>query len=110
MRHKRVRKTVTGTTERPRLAVCRTLSHVYAQIIDDTKGSTLTSASSLEGEVRTQKEGKTKTDVAKAVGALLAERAKKSGVKAVVFDRGGHKFHGRIKALAEAAHEGGLVF
>jgi len=110
MRHQRVRQKIAGTTERPRLAVFRTLNHVYAQIIDDTKGSTLTSASSLEGEVRTEKDGKSKTELAKVVGALLAERAKKTGVKAVVFDRGGHKFHGRIKALAEAAHEGGLVF
>ena len=110
IRHLRVRRRVTGTPQRPRLAVFRTLNHVYAQIIDDTEGNTLVAASSLEGRVREQRDGKPKAEVSKLVGALLAQRAKQKRITAVVFDRGGYKYHGRVKALAEGAHEGGLVF
>ena len=110
IRHLRVRRRVTGTPQRPRLAVFRTLNHVYAQIIDDTEGNTLVAASSLEGRVREQRDGKPKAEVSKLVGALLAQRAEQKRITAVVFDRGGYKYHGRVKALAEGAHEGGLVF
>ena len=110
IRHLRVRRRVKGTPQRPRLAVFRTLNHVYAQIIDDTEGNTLVAASSLEGRVREQRDGKPKAEVSKLVGALLAQRAKQKRITAVVFDRGGYKYHGRVKALAEGAHEGGLVF
>ncbi len=108
-RHRRVRKKVTGTSERPRLAVFRSLRHVYAQIIDDTQGVTLVSASSLDKEVASEKGG-AKSDVSKTVGSLLAERAKSGGIKSVVFDRGGNRYHGRVKALADAVREGGLKF
>jgi len=110
IRHLRVRRRVKGTPQRPRLAVFRTLNHVYAQIIDDTEGNTLVAASSLESRVREQRNGKPKAEVSKLVGALLAQRAKQKRITAVVFDRGGYKYHGRVKALAEGAHEGGLVF
>lgn len=110
MRHVRVRRTVVGTTERPRLAVFRSLKHVYAQVIDDSQGLTLVSASSLDPAVRDQRDGKQKAEVSKVVGSLIAERAKESGIKSVVFDRGGYKYHGRVQALADAAREGGLVF
>ena len=110
VRHKRVRKRVIGTAERPRMSVFRSLNHVYAQIIDDTQGTTLAAASSLEGEVRSQRNGKPKIETSKLVGALVAERAKEKGVSTVVFDRGGHKYQGRVKALAEAAKERGLAF
>jgi large subunit ribosomal protein L18 len=105
--HKRIRRKVAGSTERPRLAVFRSVKHIYAQVIDDTVGHTLAAASSNE------KSGiKSGGNVAgaKAVGKLLAERAKEKGVKSVVFDRGGYLYHGRVKALAEAAREGGLKF
>jgi len=105
--HKRIRQKVAGSTERPRLAVFRSVKHIYAQVIDDTVGHTLAAASSNE------KSGiKSGGNVAgaKAVGKLLAERAQEKGVKSVVFDRGGYLYHGRVKALAEAAREGGLKF
>jgi large subunit ribosomal protein L18 len=105
--HKRIRQKVAGSTERPRLAVFRSVKHIYAQVIDDTMGHTLAAASSNE------KSGiKSGGNVAgaKAVGKLLAERAQEKGVKSVVFDRGGYLYHGRVKALAEAAREGGLKF
>ncbi len=105
-RHVRLRKKLAGTAERPRLAVYRSLKHIYAQIIDDTKGHTLASASS-------QDEGHTgggNAEGAKAVGARLAEQAKAAGIEAVVFDRGGFAYHGRVQALAESAREGGLSF
>lgn len=108
-RHTRVRKTVEGSTERPRLAVFRSLAHIYAQVIDDTAGKTLAAASSLEPGIRAEKKGK-KSDVSKQVGALIAQRAKEKGVTKVVFDRGGYQYHGRVRALAEAAREGGLSF
>lgn len=107
-RHLRVRKKVEGGAERPRLAVFRSLSHIYAQVIDDETGRALVSASSLEKGLREEKGAK--TEKAKKVGALLAQRALVAGVKKVVFDRGGFIYHGRVKALAEAAREGGLQF
>ncbi|MBM3945837.1 MAG: 50S ribosomal protein L18 [SAR202 cluster bacterium] len=109
-RHLRVRRKVEGVPERPRLAVFRSLDHIYAQVIDDRAGRTLVQASDLDAEVRGQAKGKKKTDVAKLVGALTARRAKERGLEAVVFDRGGFKYHGRVKALADAAREGGLRF
>ena len=107
-RHRRVRRKVSGTGERPRLAVFRSLRHIYAQVIDDTRGATLASASSLEAEVRDQLDGKAKSEVSRLVGALVARRATETGIKQVVVDRGGFKYHGRVKALADAAREGGL--
>lgn len=109
-RHKRVRRHVIGTAERPRLNVFRSLNHIYAQVIDDGKGHTLVSASTVDPEVQKQLKGLTKTDQARVVGKALAERALGQGVKQVVFDRGGYKYHGRVKALADAAREGGLEF
>ena len=109
-RHRRVRVGVVGTPERPRLNVFRSLRHIYAQVVDDSVGKTLVAVSTLDPEVRTQIEGLHKTDQAKLVGKMLAERAQKVGIKAVVFDRGGYKFHGRVKALADASREGGLDF
>ena len=104
----RQRKRITGTSERPRLSIFRSVGHIYAQVIDDLKGETLASASSMEKEMR-EKTG-ANIDAAKAVGKLLAERAVKNGVKEVVFDRGSYLYHGRIKALADAARESGLSF
>ena len=106
-RHKRVRGKVSGTPERPRLNVFRSETNIYAQIIDDTKGITLVSASSLEKDFECDG---TKTDAAKKVGMLVAERAKAKGIEVVVFDRGGYVYHGRVAALAEGAREGGLKF
>ena len=110
MRHARVRRKIVGTPERPRLSVYRSLNHVYAQVIDDSQGATLASASSLESAVKTQQNGGSKVDVAGLVGGLISERAKEKGIGTVVFDRGGYKYHGRVKALADAARKGGLVF
>ena len=110
MRHARVRRKLIGTADRPRLSVFRALNHVYAQIIDDGEGSTLASASSVESEVRQRKDGLSKTEVSRVVGRLLADRAKKRGVTTVVFDRGGYKYHGRVKALADVLREEGIVF
>lgn len=110
LRHDRVRRKLSGTPERPRLAVFRSLNHVYVQVIDDTKGVTLAAASSLDKQVSEQKDGKRKAEVSRLVGALVAERAKSKGVTQVVFDRGGYRYQGRVKALADAAREGGLVF
>ncbi len=109
-RHRRVRARITGTAQRPRLNVFRSLSHIYAQVIDDEVGHTLASASTLDPEVRAQLDGKRKTEAAKIVGKIVAERAKKAGINSVVFDRGGYKYHGRVAALAEGAREGGLEF
>jgi large subunit ribosomal protein L18 len=104
--HKRIRSRVSGTAERPRLAVFRSVKHIYAQVIDDTKGHTVVAAGSSE------KDSKNGGNVAgaKEIGKLVAERAKDKGIKAVVFDRGGYQYHGRVKALAEAAREAGLEF
>ena len=109
-RHRRVRKTVVGHSERPRLNVFRSLRHIYAQIIDDDLGCTLVSASTVDCDLREAVDGMEKTEAAQAVGRLLAERAKAKGVTQVVFDRGGYQYHGRVKALADAAREGGLEF
>jgi large subunit ribosomal protein L18 len=97
-----------GTPERPRLAVYRSLSHIYAQVIDDTAGITLAAASDLEADLK--KASGSKSEVAKQVGALVAQRATNAGIRQVVFDRGGFQYHGRIKALADAARETGLSF
>lgn len=109
-RHLRVRKLVSGTSSRPRLNVFRSLQHIYAQIIDDTIGHTLVSASTVDKEIRAMCEGLKKSEEAKIVGRILAERALAHGVTQVVFDRGGYLYHGRVKALAEAAREAGLQF
>jgi large subunit ribosomal protein L18 len=109
-RHLRVRKKVLGTSERPRLNVFRSLSHIYAQVIDDTNGVTLVSASSLDKSVKGMSGESSKVELAKLVGKLVAERALEAGVTQVVFDRGGYKYHGRVKALAEASREIGLKF
>ena len=107
-RHFRVRKNIRGSAERPRLVVTRSTRHITAQIVDDLKGHTIVSASTLDASLRGT-EGD-KSTLAGKVGALLAERAKAAGVAAVVFDRGGYRFHGRVKALADAAREAGLEF
>ena len=109
-RHLRLRRKVSGSPQRPRLVVFRSLNHIYAQIIDDGAGHTLVSASDLEAELRTARDGKKKTEVATLVGQELARKAKEKRISAVVFDRGGFKYHGRVKALADAAREGGLKF
>jgi large subunit ribosomal protein L18 len=109
-RHIRVRRHVAGTAERPRVSVFRSLSEIYAQVIDDTSGKTLVAASSVDKELR-EKIGKLKkSEQAKEVGKALALRAKSKGIQQVVFDRGGYRYHGRVKALAEAAREAGLKF
>ena len=109
-RHIRVRKRVSGTGAKPRLCVYRSLSHIYAQVIDDVSGATLCSASTVDGELKKTLDGKKKSEQAKLVGLAVAERAKAKGVTQVVFDRGGYQYHGRIKALADGAREGGLEF
>ncbi|HHT28211.1 MAG TPA: 50S ribosomal protein L18 [Firmicutes bacterium] len=109
-RHLRVRKRVTGTTEQPRLAVFRSLHHIYAQIIDDTKGETLVAVGSVEPAVRAQLKSTKNIEAAKVIGKLIGERAREKGIKQVVFDRGGHLYHGRVAALADAAREAGLDF
>ena len=107
-RHIRVRKKVAGTTTRPRLVVNRSSRHMVAQVVDDTAGVTLASASTMDASLRTA--GGDKTEKARKVGELVAERAKAAGVSAVVFDRGGNRYHGRIAALADGARESGLEF
>lgn len=107
-RHARVRKTVTGTPQRPRLNVFRSTRYIYAQVIDDVDGKTIAAASDLEKELAATVAGKPKSERATVVGKALAERAKARGVSDVVFDRGGYKYHGRVKALADAAREAGL--
>ena len=109
-RHLRVRKQLEGTSERPRLNVYRSLNHIYAQIIDDSRGSTLLSVSSVDPSLRKSLAGKTRTEQSAVVGKTLAERATEAGISQVVFDRGGYKYHGRVKKLAEASREGGLEF
>jgi large subunit ribosomal protein L18 len=110
IRQTRVRKNVSGTTERPRLNVFRSLAEIYAQVIDDESGKTLVSASSIDAELRPKMDGLKKTEQAALVGKSIAERAKAKGVTKVVFDRGGFRYSGRIKALADGAREGGLEF
>lgn len=109
-RHTRVRAKVRGTADRPRLNVYRSLENIFAQVIDDDKGHTIVSASTIDTEVAPQVVGKTKTDAAKIVGQVLAERAVKAGVNQVVFDRGGFQYRGRVAALADGAREAGLKF
>jgi large subunit ribosomal protein L18 len=109
-RHVRVRKNMQGTAQRPRLSVFRSLSEIYAQVIDDHIGKTIVSASTIDEELRSKMKGLKKSEQAKLVGKAVAERAMGKGVKAVVFDRGGFKYSGRVKALADGAREGGLEF
>ncbi|MBZ5527234.1 MAG: 50S ribosomal protein L18 [Acidobacteriia bacterium] len=108
--HERVRMKVEGTPERPRLCVYRSLGHIYAQVIDDRSGKTLVSASSLDKETKKSIKGGGNIASAKVVGKAIAERSKAAGIAKVVFDRGGYKYHGRVKALADAAREAGLQF
>ncbi len=108
--HERVRQRVEGSTERPRLCVYRSLGHIYAQLIDDRTGKTLVSASSVDKETKKNMKGGGNIAAAKVIGKAVAERAKAAGVVKVVFDRGGYKYHGRVKALADAAREAGLQF
>jgi large subunit ribosomal protein L18 len=105
--HKRIRRKLSGTTERPRLAVFRSVAHIYAQVIDDVAGTTLVSASSVDKGAKTDGGN---VAAAKTIGTLVAERAKEKGIKSVVFDRGGYQYHGRVKALADAARAAGLEF
>jgi large subunit ribosomal protein L18 len=109
-RHIRVRKTVAGSSAQPRLNVFRSLAEIYAQVIDDQAGHTLVAASTIDAELRSQMQGLKKTEQAHLVGKLLAERAKAKGIARVVFDRGGYRYIGRVKALADGAREGGLEF
>jgi large subunit ribosomal protein L18 len=109
-RHARVRKHVIGSPERPRLSVFRSITEIYAQVVDDQSGHTLVAASSVDGELRTKMKGLNKTEQAKLVGQAVADRAKSKGIKSVIFDRGGFRYVGRIKALAEGARENGLQF
>jgi large subunit ribosomal protein L18 len=109
-RHVRVRKNLAGTTQRPRLNVFRSVSEIYAQVIDDSTGHTLVSASSVDKELREKVKGLKKAEQAKLVGQTVAERAKSKGIASVVFDRGGYRYFGRVKALADGAREGGLQF
>ncbi len=108
--HERVRTRVEGTPERPRLCVYRSLGHIYAQVVDDRSGTTLVSASSIDKEMKKQLKGGGNIAAAKVVGKVIAERAKAAKIAKVVFDRGGYKYHGRVKALADAAREAGLQF
>lgn len=109
-RHTRVRKKISGTAETPRMSVFRSLNHIYVQVIDDVKGVTLCSASTMEKDVKAQIADLSKTDAAKVVGKTVAEKAKKLGVKEVVFDRGGYIYTGRVQAVADGAREAGLNF
>ena len=110
-RHQRVRSKVTGTAERPRLNVSRSLQHIYAQLIDDTTGHTVAHASTVDADLRESLKNRGgNIDAAKAVGKLIAERGKEKGISAVVFDRGGYMYHGRVQALADSARESGLQF
>ena len=109
-RHRRVRKNISGTAETPRMNVYRSLNHIYVQIIDDTKGVTLASASTMEKAVKEKIADMTKTEAAKVVGLTAGERAKEKGIETVVFDRGGYLYTGRVKAVADGAREAGLNF
>jgi len=109
-RHERVREKVAGTSDKPRLSVFRSLNHIYAQVINDTTGETIVSASTLDADIKSETGGKKKSEESKLVGALVAKRALNQKVTAVVFDRGGFRYQGRIKALADAAREAGLKF
>lgn len=109
-RKKRIRKKITGTPDKPRLSVFRSSKHIYAQIVDDTEGQTITAASTLDADIKSNTEAKGKVGEAQLVGKLLAERALEKGVKQVVFDRNGFLYHGRIKAISDGAREAGLGF
>ena len=109
-RHRRVRAKVTGTPERPRLNVSRSLQHIYAQLIDDTTGHTVAACVDVDGCLRSSLKSGGNIEAAKAVGKLIAERGKEKGISAVVFDRGGYMYHGRVQALADSAREAGLQF
>lgn len=109
-RHDRVRQRVVGTSDRPRLCIYRSLKHIYAQVIDDSNGYTLVAASTLEPAIKSQLNGGSKVDSASVAGKQLAQKAIEHGIRTVVFDRGGYKYHGRVKAFAEAAREAGLEF
>ncbi|HLE17960.1 MAG TPA: 50S ribosomal protein L18 [Syntrophales bacterium] len=109
-RHRRVRKNISGTAQRPRLSVFRSNKHIYAQLIDDTTGKTLTTTSSLDQEYRQQNKKGSNSQAAATIGAALAKRAVSLNIKEVVFDRNGYLYHGRIKALADAARQAGLIF
>jgi len=109
-RHARARAKAEGTTSRPRLCVFRSLNHIYAQVVDDSRGHTLTSASTLDPEIKSEAASKTKTGKAELVGSLIAKQALSEGINQVIFDRGGYKYHGRVKVLAEAARKGGVKF
>ena len=108
--HQRIRRKVKGDTERPRLAIYRSLNHIYAQVIDDVAGHTLVSASTVDSTIAADIEGKTKREQANAVGKAVAQKAKDAGISEVVFDRGGYLYHGRVKALADGARKAGLKF
>ena len=110
LRHRRLRRDLSGTSERPRLAVFRSLKHIYAQVVDDESGRTLVAASTLEKSIKEALKSTGDQEAAKAMGKQIAEKALAKGITAVVFDRGGHIYHGRVKALAEAAREAGLKF
>ena len=109
-RHVRIRAKVKGTDSRPRLCVFRSLNNIYAQVIDDAKGSTLVTASSLDKDIKPQLDGKKKAEISQLVGAAIAKRAIEKGISQVAFDRGGYRYHGRVKALGEAARKEGLKF
>jgi large subunit ribosomal protein L18 len=109
-RHRRIRMKIAGTAERPRLNVFRSLDHIYVQVINDEAGQTLVSASTIDKQLRSDMAGKSKKEQATLVGKALAERAKEAGIEQVIFDRGGFLYHGRVKALADGAREGGLNF
>ena len=109
-RHLRVRARLSGSPDRPRLNVFRSSAHMYAQLVDDTQGHTIAAASTLDDDVAGRAKGSTKTERARAVGIVIAERAKAAGIESVVFDRGGFKYHGRVKAVADGARESGLKF
>jgi len=109
-RHARGRAKISGTADRPRLCVYRSLQHIYAQVIDDTRGCTLVSASTVDPEIVKDRDGKQKSDQAEMVGLLIAKRALEAGITKVVFDRGGYKYHGRVKTLADGARKGGIKF
>ena len=110
VRHERLRRTLAGTAEKPRMAVFHSLNHLYVQIIDDDLGRTLASVSTPEKSLRGELKGTCNVEAARVVGRLAAERAKAKGIETVVFDRGGHQYHGKVKALADAAREAGLKF
>ena len=110
VRHNRLRSKISGTSQRPRLAVYRSISHIYAQLIDDVEGNTIASASSLETGIKTQAEESGKIPISKVVGESIGKKAKDKGISEIVFDRGGYKYHGRVKAVADGAREAGLKF